>query len=159
MNSGLVRWIGVFLFAVLLLVVVAGQGDCEEGNAALNAASQQGIRVQEIIQKFAAKESVFRQARNNYTYTQDVTVQTLDGRIVDGEYRQVSNISYDDKGGRGETVTFAPPNTLVRVVLSREDFDDIPNAPPFLLTTEDLPRYDVVYAGQQHLDEIDTYVF
>ena len=159
MNSALARWIGVFLFAVLLPVVLPGQTDCEEGNAALNPASPQGIRVQEIIQKFAAKESVFRQARNNYTYTQDVTVQTLDGRIVDGEYRQVSDISYDDKGSRVETVTFAPPNTLVRVVMSREDFDDIRNRLPFVLTTEDLPRYDVVYAGQQHLDEIDTYVF
>ncbi len=92
-------------------------------------------------------------------YTQDVTVQTLDGRTVDGEYRQISDISYDDKGGRVETVTFAPPNTLVRVKMTREDFDDIRDRLPFVLTTEDLPLYDVHYAGQQHLDEIDTYVF
>jgi hypothetical protein len=28
-----------------------------------------------------------------------------------------------------------------------------------VLTTEDLPLYDVLYVGQQHVDEIETYVF
>ena len=159
MNSALARWTVIFLLVVLSPVVLPGQSNCEEGDAALNLAPLQGIRVQKIIQKFAAKESVFRQARDHYTYTQDVTVQTVDGRSVDGEYRQVSDISYDDKGNRVETVTYAPPNTLVRVVMSREDLDDIRNRLPFVLTTENLPRYDVVYAGRQHLDEIDNYVF
>ena len=30
---------------------------------------------------------------------------------------------------------------------------------PFVLTTEELPLYDVLYQGTQHVDEIDTYVF
>ena len=33
----------------------------------------------EIIQKFAAKEAEFREARNNYTYRQNVKIQLLDG--------------------------------------------------------------------------------
>jgi len=159
MKSALAHWTGIFLLAVLSPVVLPGQINCEEGDAALNPAPPQGTTVQQIIQTFAAKESVFRQARNNYTYTQDVTVQTLDGRSVDGEYRQTSDISYDDKGSRVETVTFAPRNTLVRVKMTQDDFDDIRNRMPFVFTTEDLPRYNVVYAGQQHVDEIDTYVF
>jgi hypothetical protein len=159
MNSALVRWTGVFLFAVLAPVVLPGQTNCEEGDAALNPVPPQGMTVPEIIQKFAAKESAFREARESYTYTQDVTVQTLNGTTVDGEYRLVSNISYDGRGGRVETVTFAPRNTLVRIAMTREDLDDIRNRLPFVLATEDLPRYDVVYAGQQHVDEIDTYVF
>jgi len=159
MKSALARWTGICLFAVLAPVVLPGQTNCEEGNSALNPAAPQGMTVQEIMQKFAARESVFRQARDNYTYTQDVTVQTLDGRTVDGEYRQISDISYDDKGGRVETVTFAPRNTLVRIGMTAEDLDDIRNRLPFVLTTEDLPLYDVHYAGQQHVDEIDTYVF
>ena len=36
---------------------------------------------QEIIQKFAAREEIFRQARNNYVYTQDITIQELDGDL------------------------------------------------------------------------------
>jgi hypothetical protein len=151
---------------VLLLALIlscssplAAQTNCEEGDGPLNRNQPQGIAPQDIIRKFAAKEAVFKLARDSYTYTQDVTVQTLKGRTVDGEFRQVSDISYDDKGNRVESVTFAPPNTLTRVSLTKEDFDDLRNRMPFALTTEDLPHYNVLYAGTQHVDEIDTYVF
>jgi len=30
---------------------------------------------------------------------------------------------------------------------------------PFILTTADLPQYDVTYLGRQRVDELDTYVF
>ena len=36
---------------------------------------------------------------------------------------------------------------------------DLQNVQPFVLTTEDLPKYDVKYVGREHLDELDTYVF
>ncbi|MGH9634904.1 MAG: hypothetical protein ACRD72_08730 [Candidatus Angelobacter sp.] len=44
-------------------------------------------------------------------------------------------------------------------MLTKEDFDDFRNHLPFVLTTEDLPLYNILYAGQQHVDELDTYVF
>lgn len=133
--------------------------NCEEGNGPLNPAQPQGMSTDEIIRKVAAREEIFREARNNYTYTQDNTVQTVDGNTVDGEWRQVWDITYDDKGGRIENVMFAPQDSLRRVSMSREDLDDIRNRLPFVLTTSDLALYSVLYAGQQHVDEIDTYVF
>jgi len=30
---------------------------------------------------------------------------------------------------------------------------------PWMLTTEEAPQYNLTYAGQQHVDELDTYVF
>ncbi len=152
-------WVGVFFFVLFLPAVLLADTNCEEGNGTLNPAQPQGMTTQEIIQKLAAKEDVFKQARNNYTYTQDITVQTLEGNTVDGEFRQVWDITYDDKGGRIENVTFAPMDSLTRVQMTKEDFDDIRNRLPFVLTTADLPQYDVLYVGQQHVDEIDTYVF
>jgi len=116
------------IFASILLLAPAAllaQTNCEEGAGPLNTAQPQGITTQEIIQQFAAKEELFREARNNYAYTQDITVQTLDGNTVDGEYRLVQDITYNDKGERIENVTFAPQSTLVRVGLGRDDFDDI----------------------------------
>jgi hypothetical protein len=152
-------WV-LFLFLALSLSAVSwADTNCEEGNSQLNPAQPNGATVQEIIQKFAAREAVFKQARNNYTYTQDITVQTLEGNTVDGEWRQVWDITYDDKGGRIENVTFAPMDSLRRVSMTREDFDDIRNRLPFVLTTDDLPLYDVLYVGQQRVDEIETYVF
>ena len=161
MNS--CRLLKISVQVLFCVVVLSGclRADtvCEEGAGPLNPAQPNGISPQEIIQKLAAKEQIFREARNNYTYTQDITVQTLEGSTVDGEWHQVWDITYDDRGNRIENVTFAPMDTLKRVSMTREDFDDIRNRLPFVLTTEDLPLYDVLYAGQQHVDEIDTYVF
>src|SRR5689334_17413127 len=123
------------------------------------AAQTQGISVQDLIQKFAGKEAVFKDARNNYTYTQEVIVQTLDGTTVDGEFRETMDILYDDKGRRMEKVTFAPQSTLTRVGMTKEDFDDFRNRLPFVLTAQDLGQYDILYVGQQHVDELETYVF
>ena len=66
-----------------------------EGSAGPVAAA--GITVDQIIQRFAAKEKEFKLAREQYTYTQDVKVQTLDGNTVDGEYHQVSDVLFDDR--------------------------------------------------------------
>ena len=153
------RWTLIVVFVVFLPAALFAQTDCEEGDGPLHRDPPQGTTPAEIIQKFAAKEAVFRQARDNYTYTQEVNVQTLDGHTVDGEYKQVTDITYDDKGARLENVTFAPQSSLTRVQMTQEDFDDIRNKMPFVMTTEDLPQYDVHYEGTQHVDEIDTYVF
>src|SRR5947207_5784608 len=154
-------WSSASLLLLLLVfpALLAADTSCDEGSSALNQNQPQGTTPQDIIQKFAAKEAVFKQARDNYTYTQDVTVQTLDGNTVDGEYREVTDITYDDKGNRIENVTFAPQSTLQRVLMTKEDFDDIRNRLPFVLTSADLPQYDILYVGTQHVDEIDTYVF
>ena len=54
---------------------LAAQTNCDEGNGPLNSAKP-SIDPQGIIQKFAAREAVFREARNHYTYTQEIVVQT-----------------------------------------------------------------------------------
>jgi hypothetical protein len=150
----------VLTYGLLLIpAALVAQTNCDEGTSTLNPAQPQGLTPQQIIEKFAAKEEVFRQARNNYVYTQDITVQELDGNSVSGEFRLVQDITYDDKGNRVENVTFAPQNTLRQLILSREDYEDFRNKMAFVMTTSDLPQYNLLYVGQQHQDEIDTYVF
>jgi hypothetical protein len=149
------------LIPALLLTPTALLADtnCDEGTGPLNPAQAQGMTPQEIIQKFAAREEVFRQARNNYVYTQDITVQELDGTTVTGEFRLVQDITYDDKGVRQENVTYAPQNSLRQLILSREDYEDFRSKMAFIMTTADVPQYNLLYVGQQRQDEIDTYVF
>ena len=55
--------------------------------------------VDEIIQKFAAREAEFKTERDNFTYTQTFTIQTLDtsGR-PDGEYKMTSEIVFTPVG-------------------------------------------------------------
>jgi hypothetical protein len=138
------------------------------GLAALPLAAQEGAlenippkdtTPEEIIKRFAAKETEFAKARDQYTYRQDVKVQTVDGDTVDGEYKEVFDVMFDDKGHRIENVVFAPASSLTKIYMSQEDMEDIRHKLPFVLTTEDLPEYDILYVGQQQEDELHCYVF
>ncbi|HEV2273477.1 MAG TPA: hypothetical protein VGR96_04890 [Acidobacteriaceae bacterium] len=158
--------IGLLLLALAALSVVplraqsastAAQPDQGYGPVDTSAPS---IPPEKIIQEFAAKESEFRAALNNYTYQRDVTIQTIDedGK-VDGEYRQVVSISFDSTGRKVERVTFAPANTLERISMSPSDMSDIEHRLPFVLTSEDIGQYNLKYVGRQKVDEVDTYIF
>src|SRR6267143_2104382 len=136
--------------------------------AALPASAQEGpldtsppkaITVEEIIQRFAAKEKEFKVARDQYTYRQDVKVMVMDGETVTGQYHEVFDVLFDDKGRRIENVVFAPQTNLSKIFMSQEDFDDIRHRLPFVLTTEELPEYDLLYVGQQQEDDLHCYVF
>jgi len=150
---------GLFFLLLVSPLALSAETNCDAGAGPLRQDQPAGITTQDIIQKFAAREAIFKQARNNYTFTQDVVVQQLDGNSVTGEFRLVQDITYDDKGNRIENVKFAPQSSLTEITLSREDYEDFRNQMPFVMTTEDLPNYNLLYVGQQHVDEIDTYVF
>ena len=143
------------LAAVLALPALAS----DRGEGPLDPSQPTGITVEEIIQRFAAKEKQFKIAREQYTYRQSVTVQTLEGDTVDGEYKQVDDILFDDKGRRLDQVVFAPQSSLVRIQMTREDFDDINHRMPFVLTSDEIPEYQILYVGKQKEDELGTYVF
>src|SRR5579864_1535290 len=119
----------------------------------------EGTTPDEIIKRFAAKETEFAKAREQYTYRQDVKVQTLEGDTVDGEYHEVFDVIFDDKGHRIENVVFAPQSNLQKIYMSQEDFEDIRHKLPFVLTDEQLPEYNILYVGQQQEDELHCYVF
>ncbi|HME34680.1 MAG TPA: hypothetical protein VKF84_05540 [Candidatus Sulfotelmatobacter sp.] len=136
-----------------------GQTDCAEGDGILDTAPPKTMTVPELIQKFTAQETKVKQAREHYTYTQDVLVQTLGDKAIDGQFHEIATVSYDDKGKRSEKVTYAEQSTLRGVQLTQEDMDDIRVFMPWMLTADELPQYNLTYAGQQHVDDLDTYVF
>ncbi|PYX07894.1 MAG: hypothetical protein DMG85_11170, partial [Acidobacteria bacterium] len=104
----------VCLFASILPGLAAQEGP-------LDPSQPKGTTPEEIIQRFAAKETEFKEARDQYTYKQTVKVQTVDGDTVTGEYLEVFNVVFDDKGRRLENVTFAPQSTLEKISMSPED--------------------------------------
>jgi len=120
------------------------------------------IPVEQIIQRFGERELEFKKERDNYTYNQSFVVQVIDsdGQVA-GEHRMTSDILFTPDGKRYEKVTSAPPPTLERagMSLSQQDLDDVEHVQPFVLTTTDLPKYDVKYIGREQLDELSTYVF
>jgi hypothetical protein len=120
-----------------------------------------GVTPEEIITHFAAQEKLFKEARDHYTFRQDIKVQTRDGDTVTGEYHEVFDVLYDDKGKRIENVVFAPQSSLEQGGLSLDqgDVQDFRNRLPFVLTTEEVPEYNILYVGQQQEDQLHCYVF
>lgn len=154
-KSGL--WV-VVVVVLLLPAVLLAQTSCDEGAGPLDPAIPKDFDIRDVLQKISAHEARFKDALITYSFTQDVTVQTVLDVAVDGEFRRVSTISYPG-GVRQAKVTFAPVNTLRRVSMSKEDFDEIDNPNPFLLTAQGMTEYNVLYAGRQKVDELETYVF
>jgi hypothetical protein len=118
------------------------------------------IPPEQIIKEFAAKESEFQEALNHYTYRRTARVETIDddGK-VDGEWYEVDDVIFDPSGARTEKVVYAPASSLSRVSMSPSDLYDISHGYPFVLTTADLPDYDIKYVGRQKIDEVDCYAF
>lgn len=119
------------------------------------------INPQEIIQKFAAKETEFSEARNNYTYRQSVKLEELDGagNPTGGKWEEVADIIFTPEGKRMEKVVYAPVMSLRNIVLTPSDVQDLRNVQPFVMTTSEIPEYDVNYLGREKIDEIGTYAF
>ena len=115
---------------------------------------------EQMIAKFTAKESQFREALNHYTYRRTVKVETIDDNgKPDGEYYEVDDVIFDPSGKRTEKVVYAPANSLQRISMSPADFQDIQTRLPFVLTTQDVGQYDVKYVGKQSVDQVPCFVF
>ena len=149
------------LLLTLVVAAVASPLAAQKGFGPLDPSQPTGITIEQIIQKMAARETAFEQARNEYEFRQTVKIDTIndDTGRPDGEYQQVTDITFTPDGKRVEHVVFAPQNTLERVILTENDMKDIAERIPFILTTAQLPDYNLTYLGKQRVDELDTYVF
>jgi hypothetical protein len=117
-------------------------------------------QIDEIVQKFAAKEAEFAKAREVYTYHQTARIQELDDAGgVTGRWETISDIIFSPEGKRTEKVTRSPVPTLKQITLTPEDLKDMQDVQPFVLTTNELPKYLIRYLGHQIVDEIGCHVF
>lgn len=114
---------------------------------------------EEIIHRFAAKESEFKLARQSYTYKTRMIIQVLDDNGDVREERELVIETYFTSDGKREQRTLRSEGELRSVKMTQEDIDDAANIQPFVLTTEDLPQYQIDYLGKEKADELDTYVF
>jgi hypothetical protein len=151
------RWIAIGILSLSSSVFAFA----DQGEGPLNPAKPTGTTIEEIVQRFAAKEKEFKLAREHYTFRQSIKVQAMDGDTVKGEYAETFDVLTDDKGKRMENVVFAPQSSIEEGGLSitKEDLDDLRNKLPFVLTSDEVSEYAILYVGQQQQDELHTYVF
>lgn len=153
------RFVRFFILAAATSILAVLPLAAQEGP--LENTPPKDLTVEEIIQRFAAKEKEFKEARDQYTYRQDVKVETVDGDTITGQYREVFDVIFDDSGKRMENVVFAPQSTLSNGGLEMDEGDvqDLRHRMPFVLTSDEVNEYNILYAGQQQEDELHCYVF
>ena len=146
---------GLFFFAATAAVCLPVAGLPAWGQAKDN------VNTDEIVQRFAAKEAEFQEARNNYTYRQTVKLEELDssGNPTGGKWNLVEDIIFTPEGKRMEKVVYAPVQSLQHILLTPEDERDLRDVQPFVLTTKEIPEYSVTYLGREKIDDIGTYSF
>ena len=141
------------------LLGILSAGLLVSGFAARADEAKEDPKPEEIIRKFAAKEAEFSKARERYTYRQTLKIQELSpSGQVQGQHEMVSDIIFSAEGKRTERVTRAPVSTL-HLLLDPGDEQDLRNVQPFVLTTDELPKYEIRYLGKQKADEIPCYQF
>ncbi len=113
----------------------------------------------DLIKRIAAVETTAQQALANYTYRQSVKVEELDGHgAIAGDYREVRDIIFSPAQQRSERFLGAPQRRLKHLQLTDEDFRDIREIQPFLLTAEQAFLYESRFRGEEQMDGVDCWV-
>lgn len=116
----------------------------------------------ELIKQFTTKESELREVWTEYAYQQESKLQVIGpAGVVSGELYLLSEFIFTDAGKRIQRILRAPQSTLEQAGLTftAEDRAALIDLQPFSLTAEELPNYNVTFAGKEKIDEINTYVF
>jgi len=124
------------------------------------AANLTQAQIDNIIRRFTAKETEFRNALNQYFFKRDALIQEIGmgGQVV-GEYHRVSDFTFDDKGNRYEKINFFPMPSLQGATMTNEDLEDLGGVNPFALEGAKAALYNFKYVGKERIDELDLYVF
>jgi len=149
----------VLLAGAAAQVVLAQQTTADSKGPAMTGSSNLSqAQIDEIIRKFAAKETEFRRALNSYAFKRDALIQTLGmGGQVTGEYHRVSDMTFDDSGNRFEKINYFPMPSFGGV--TQEDLEDLGGVNPFALEAARINQYNFKYVGKERIDELDLYVF
>jgi len=112
-----------------------------------------------LLRKAAARETETAREQANYTYRQTVTLEELDSHgALAGEYREVKDVIFSPTQERTEQMVGKPTITLRNLKLTEEDFRDIREIQPFLLTNDQAFLYESKYRGEETIDGVACFV-
>ena len=107
----------------------------------------------------AHRETETEAERNEYTYRQSFTLDELDDHgATRGFYREVRDIIFSPTHERTEKMIGTPTSTLKYLILTEQDFDDIRNIQPLVLTDAQLFSYETKFRGEETVDGIECWV-
>jgi hypothetical protein len=113
----------------------------------------------DLAKRVAHRESEAAEERRHYAYTQTMRLDEIDGRGTQmGEYREVREIIFSPVGERTERFSGEPVSRLKNLILTKEDFADIRDIQPFVMTEDQLRIYETAYKGEEHVEDQDCWV-
>jgi hypothetical protein len=112
-----------------------------------------------LVRLIAARETEAAQAQSNYTYRQTVTLDELNpSGLTQGTYREVRDIIFSPAQERIEQMIGKPFVTLTHLTLTEEDYRDMREVQPFLLTKDQAFLYATQFRGEETMDGVDCFV-
>ena len=107
----------------------------------------------------AHRESETEAERNQYMYRQTVTLDELDDHgAMRGQYKEVRDIIFSPAQERTEESVGKPLNSLKNLIMTPEDFRDIRDIQPLVLTEDRLWNYETRFKGEETVDGVDCWV-
>jgi len=107
----------------------------------------------------AQRETQTQTERNEYTYRQGLTIEELDDHGgARGLYKESRDVIFSPQHDRSEQLLGSPRNGLKNLLLTEEDFADIRNIQPLVLTEDRLWNYDTKFRGDETIDEVECWV-
>ena len=120
--------------------------------------AQAPMESMELARSVAAAGSRLVAERDNYTYTQRFRFVEFNGGLPAGRYEEVRDITFTGTGERQERHRGKPTMQLRRMRLTEEDFRDLRDVNPFVLTRETLRFYKIGYKGIERVRGIECHV-
>lgn len=96
--------------------------------------------------------------RDNYTYTQVFKFHEIKNGVRVGRYEEIRDITFTGTGERVEQHRRRPVQRLMRIRLTPEDFRDLRDVNPFVLTTDTVRFYRVRYRGTEMIDAEECHI-
>jgi hypothetical protein len=107
----------------------------------------------------AHRETETETERNEYTYRQGVTIDELDDHGgARGQYKEMRDVIFSPQHDRTEQMVGSASKALKNLILTEEDFQDIRNIQPLVLTEDRLWNYETKFRGDEKMDEVDCWV-
>lgn len=112
-----------------------------------------------LARKAAERETASEAARSQYLYKQNVLIEEIGPKgLKAGEYRESREVIFSPSGERTEKVIGKPYSALGRLILTEEDFRDLREIQPLLLTKERLWLYSTVYRGEETVQKTPCWI-
>jgi len=112
----------------------------------------------DVIKRFTERETEAKQARNRYTYLEDMVIQPVTSfGFSEGRYRRSCSVSYVN-GERRESF-LDEKNEMKGPRVTPADLRDLAYIYQFFLTEKDLPDYKLKFLKTEKVDDLNTYVF